>query len=226
MGLLIIIILGAVALYFLSKYVFVGLSPMLLNVIKLVFVALIAVAAYMNYDSIQSKIELEKEIKKRNKVVQTKLEKIRDAQIEYKKLKGEYAGSFNQLLDFLNNDSLIIVYSEGEVPDSLLGQEARALELGIIVRDTTKVPVRQELFKEDFDKIVKDMNIVPYSDGVEFEIAAGEIEKGKVMVKVFEVKTQYKNVYNGLDLKNEGVDLDAYIAVGSMEDPTTNGNWK
>lgn len=226
MGLLIIIILGAVALYFLSKYVFVGLSPMLLNVIKLVFVALIAVAAYMNYDSIQSKIELEKEIKKRNKVVQTKLEKIRDAQIEYKKLKGEYAGSFNQLLDFLNNDSLIIVYSEGEVPDSLLGQEARALELGIIVRDTTKVPVRQELFKEDFDKIVKDMNIVPYSDGVEFEIAAGEIEKGKVMVKVFEVKTQYKNVYNGLDLKNEGVDLDAYIAVGSMEEPTTNGNWK
>ena len=226
MGLLIIIILGAVALYFLSKYVFVGLSPMLLNVIKLVFVALIAVAAYMNYDSIQSKIELEKEIKKRNKVVQTKLEKIRDAQIEYKKLKGEYAGSFNQLLDFLNNDSLIIVYSEGEVPDSLLGQEARALELGIIVRDTTKVPVRQELFKEDFDKIVKDMNIVPYSDGVEFEIAAGEIEKGKVMGKVFEVKTQYKNVYNGLDLKNEGVDLDAYIAVGSMEEPTTNGNWK
>src|SRR5690606_4410576 len=226
MGLLIIIILGAIALYFLSKYVFVGLSPMLLNVIKLVFVALIAVAAYMNYDSIQSKIELEKEIKKRNKVVQTKLEKIRDAQIEYKKLKGEYAGSFNQLLDFLNNDSLIIVYSEGEVPDSLLGQEARALELGIIVRDTTKVPVRQELFKEDFDKIVKDMNIVPYSDGVEFEIAAGEIEKGKVMVKVFEVKTQYKNVYHGLDLKNEGVDLDAYIAVGSMEDPTTNGNWK
>ncbi|KJS05834.1 MAG: hypothetical protein VR77_07195 [Flavobacteriales bacterium BRH_c54] len=226
MGLLIIIILAAVALYFLSKYVLVGLSPMLLNIVKIVFVALIAVAAYMNYDSIQSKIELEKEIKKRNKVVQERLENIRDAQIEYKKIKGEYAGDFNKLLDFLNNDSIVLVYSEGEVPDSLIGQEARALELGIIVRDTTKVPVREELFKENFDKVVKDMNIVPFSDGVEFEIAAGEIEKGKVMVKVFEVKTPYKNVYNGLDLKNEGVDLDAYIAVGSMEEPTTNGNWK
>ncbi len=226
MGLLIIIILAGVALYFLSKYVLIGLSPMLLNVIKIVFVALIAVAAYMNYDSIQSKIELEKEIKKRNQVVQERLENIRDAQIEYKKIKGEYAGDFNKLLDFLNNDSIVLVYSEGEVPDSLIGQEARALELGIIVRDTTKVPVREELFKENFDKVVKDMNIVPFSDGVEFEIAAGEIEKGKVMVKVFEVKTPYKNVYNGLDLKNEGVDLDAYIAVGSMEEPTTNGNWK
>lgn len=226
MGLLIIIILAAVALYFLSKYVLVGLSPMLLNIVKIVFVALIAVAAYMNYDSIQSKIELEKEIKKRNQIVQERLENIRDAQIEYKKLKGEYAGNFNNLLDFLNNDSIILVYSEGEVPDSLIGQEARALELGIIIRDTTKVPVREELFKENFDKVVKDMNIVPFSDGVEFEIASGEIEKGKVMVKVFEVKTPYKNVYNGLDLKNEGVDLDAYIAVGSMEEPTTNGNWK
>ncbi|HEY9081866.1 MAG TPA: hypothetical protein VIN73_00915 [Vicingaceae bacterium] len=226
MGLLIIIILAGVALYFLSKYVFIGLSPMLLNVIKIVFVALIAVAAYMNYDSIQSKIELEKEIKKRNQVVQEHLENIRDAQIEYKKIKGEYAGDFNKLLNFLNNDSIVLVYSEGEVPDSLIGQEARALELGIIVRDTTKVPVREELFKENFDKVVKDMNIVPFSDGVEFEIASGEIEKGKVMVKVFEVKTPYKNVYNGLDLKNEGVDLDAYIAVGSMEEPTTNGNWK
>lgn len=226
MGLLIIIILAAVALYFLSKYVLVGLSPMLLNIVKIVFVALIAVAAYMNYDSIQSKIELEKEIKKRNQVVQERLENIRDAQIEYKKIKGEYAGNFNNLLDFLKNDSIVLVYSEGEVPDSLIGQEARALELGIIIRDTTKVPVREELFKENFDKVVKDMNIVPFSDGVEFEIASGEIEKGKVMVKVFEVKTPYKNVYNGLDLKNEGVDLDAYVAVGSMEEPTTNGNWK
>ena len=226
MGLLIIIILAGIALYFLSKYVLVGLSPMILNIVKIVFVALIAVAAYMNYDSIQSKIELEKEIKKRNQVVQERLENIRDAQIEYKKIKGEYAGDFNKLLDFLNNDSIVLVYSEGEVPDSLIGQEARALELGIIIRDTTKVPVREELFKENFDKVVKDMNIVPFSDGVEFEIASGEIEKGKVMVKVFEVKTPYKNVYNGLDLKNEGVDLDAYIAVGSMEEPTTNGNWK
>ncbi|MBQ21606.1 MAG: hypothetical protein CMD31_12690 [Flavobacteriales bacterium] len=226
MGLLIIIILSGVALYFLSKYVLVGLSPVLLNIVKIVFVALIAVTAYMNYDSIQSKIELEKEIKKRNKVVQERLENIRDAQIEYKKIKGEYAENFNKLLDFLKNDSIVLVYSEGEVPDSLIGQEARALELGIIIRDTTKVPVREELFKENFDKVVKDMNIVPFSDGVEFEIASGEIEKGKVMVKVFEVKTPYKNVYNGLDLKNEGVDLDAYIAVGSMEEPTTNGNWK
>lgn len=226
MGLLIIIILSAVALYFLSKYVLVGLSPMILNIVKIVFVVLIAVAAYMNYNSIQSKIELTAEIKKRNHVVQERLEQIRDAQVEYKKIRGEYASNFTQLIDFLTNDSLIIIYSKGNLPDSLIGQESKAIALGIIIRDTTKIPVREELFKENFDKVVSKINLIPYAEGKEFEMASGEIEKGKVKVKVFEVKAAYKDVYYGLDLKNEGVDLDAFVAVGSMEESTTNGNWK
>lgn len=226
MTILIIVILAAIALYFLSKYVLIGLSPMLLNAVKIVFVVLIAFGAYLNYNAIDSKIKLAEEIKVRNAAVQERLEQIRDAQVEYKKLKGEYAANFTQLIDFLKNDSLIIIYSEGEVPDSLLGQEAKAIELGIIKRDTTKTPVRNELFKENFDKIVSKINIVPFNDGLEFEMANGEIEKGKVKVKVFEAKTSYANVYKGLNVKNEGIDLEAFIAVGSLEEPTTNGNWK
>lgn len=226
MGLLLIILLGAVALYFLSKYVLIGLSPMLLNIVKIVFVVLIVLGAYMNYNAIDSKIKLASEIKTRNAAVQERLEQIRDAQVEYKKLKGEYAANFTQLIDFLKNDSLIIIYSKGNLPDSLLGQEAKAIAMGIIVRDTTKSPVRNELFKENFDEIVSKINLVPFNDGLEFEMANGEIEKGKVKVKVFEAKTSYTNVYKGLDVKNEGLDLDAFIAVGSLEEPTTNGNWK
>lgn len=226
MGLLLIILLGAVALYFLSKYVLIGLSPMLLNIVKIVFVVLIVLGAYMNYNAIDSKIKLASEIKTRNATVQERLEQIRDAQVEYKKLKGEYAANFTQLIDFLKNDSLVIIYSKGNLPDSLLGQEAKAIAMGIIVRDTTKSPVRNELFKENFDEIVSKINLVPFNDGLEFEMANGEIEKGKVKVKVFEAKTSYANVYKGLDVKNEGLDLDAFIAVGSLEEPTTNGNWK
>jgi len=74
MGLLIIIILSAVALYFLSKYVLVGLSPMILNIVKIVFVVLIAIAAYMNYNSIQSKIELTAENKEKLKEISKNLE--------------------------------------------------------------------------------------------------------------------------------------------------------
>lgn len=180
---------------------------------------------YMIYDSIDSKIKLEEEIKRRKEVVIERLEHVKEAQINYKKVRGQYAKSFAQLKDFLQNDSLIIVKAIGEVPDSLLGQESKALEMGIITRDTTKIPVREELFKENFDKIVSDINIIPFSEGTEFSIDAGEVEKGKVKVKVFEVSAPYKEIFKGLKTANEGIDMSAALTIGSMTEPTTNGNW-
>ena len=193
-----LIILFTVGFYFLSSKVLIKQPPMILNIVKVVFLGLIVVVAYMNYDSVQSKIELTQTVKDRNVVVQQRLEQVRDAQVEYKKVRGEYAGSFDQLIDFLKNDSLIQVKAIGEVPDSLLGREAEALAMGIITRDTTKIPVRNVLFAENFDQVVDSMKYVPFSGGKEFVIRAGEIEKGLVKVKVFEVVSYLTDVYSGL----------------------------
>jgi len=226
MGYLIAIILAAIAFYFLSKYVLINLSPLLLNLVKVLFVVGIVAVAYFNYSSIQGKIELEAEIAHRDKVVQNRLNEIKDAQIAFKKEKGFYARDFRQLTHFLTNDSIVIVRAEGEVPDSLIGQEALALEMGIIIRDTSLVPVREKIFVDaDFDEIVKNMPFVPFNDNVEFTINAGEVEKGKVKVKVFEVKVPKRTIYNGLDVENQGLKLDKDMALGSMTEPTTNGNW-
>ena len=181
--------------------------------------------AYLIWDSVDSKIVLTESVATRNKVVQQKLEQIRDAQVEYKKVRGEYAGTFEQLVDFLENDSIVQVKMEGEVPDSLLGKEAEALRLGIIIRDTIKIPVREELFKENFQSFVDSISYIPFSRGEKFTIAAGELEKGKMKVKVFEVKAPITSVFKGLKTDNEGIDMSVFIAIGSMEEPTTNGNW-
>ena len=194
--------------------------------IQAVLILLAAFIAYMIYDSIESKIELEKEIAHRTEVVIDHMEHIKDAQIAFKKNKGYYARDFRQLTHFLENDSLVIVKAIGEVPDSLIGQEALAIEMGIIVRDTSLIPVKDNMFiGEDFDKIIKSMSTIPFSDGKQFEINAGEVEKGKQKIKVFEVKASFKDIFNGMDVKNEGVDLDDFMILGSMTDPTTNGNW-
>jgi hypothetical protein len=194
--------------------------------IQAVLILLAAFIAYMIYDSIESKIELEKEITHRTEVVIDHMEHIKDAQIAFKKNKGYYARDFRQLTHFLENDSLVIVKAIGEVPDSLIGQEALAIEMGIIVRDTSLIPVKDNMFiGEDFDKIIKSMSTIPFSDGKQFEINAGEVEKGKQKIKVFEVKASFKDIFNGMDVKNEGVDLDDFMILGSMTDPTTNGNW-
>jgi hypothetical protein len=220
------ILIGAVGFYFLSQYVLIKQPPMVLNIIKVVLLAAVVLVAILNYNSIQDKIELEKEIAHRNVVVIEHMEHIKDAQVAFKKEKGYYARDFRQLTNFLENDSLIMVKAIGEVPDSLLGQEAKALELGIIIRDTSLIPVRTQIWVgEDFNKIVADMPNIPFSDGKQFSIEAGEIEKNNQKIKVFKVEASYKDIFNGMDVKNEGVDLDKFMTLGSMTEPTTNGNW-
>ena len=221
----VLILVGTVGFYFLSSKVLMKQPPMILNILKVVFVGFIAFVAYMNYDTVQSKIELTETVNLRDNVVKERLEQVRDAQIAYKKVRGEYAGSFDDLINFLKNDSLIQVKAIGEVPDSLLGREAEALAMGIITRDTTKIPVRTELFTENFDQIVDSLMYVPFTNKKQFVIRAGEIEKGLVKVKVFEVVSYMKDIYAGLKTENEGYDLADSLAVGSMTDPTTNGNW-
>lgn len=222
---IVLIILGTVGFYFLSSKVLLKQPPMILNILKVVFIGFIVLVAYMNYNTVQSKIELTQAVKERDMVVRERLEQVRDAQVEYKKVRGEYAASFDQLIDFLKNDSLIQVKAIGEVPDSLLGREAEALAMGIITRDTTKIPVRTLLFTENFDQVVDSMMYVPYSGGKQFVVRAGEIEKGMVKVKVFEVVSYFSDIYRGLKTDNEGYDLTDSLMIGSMNEPTTNGNW-
>lgn len=194
-------------------------------VIQLVLIVASAFMGYLIYDSIDSKIELEKEVRLRKSIVIERLEQIKEAQINYKKVRGEYAKSFDQLKDFLENDSLIVVKAIGVVPDSLLGQESKALAMGIIVRDTSKIAVREELFKDNFQKIVDSLAIIPFSGGTKFSINSGEIEKGKVKVKVFEVTAPYTEIFKGLKTDNEGIDMTQSLILGSMEEPNINGNW-
>lgn len=194
-------------------------------VIQLVLIVASAFMGYLIYDSIDSKIELEKEIKHRKSVVIERLEQIKETQINYKKVRGEYAKSFDQLKDFLINDSIIVVKAIGVVPDSLLGQESKALALGIIVRDTNKIAVREELFKDNFQQVVDSLAIIPFSGGTQFSINSGEIEKGKVKVKVFEIKAPYTEIFKGLKTDNEGIDMTQALILGSMTEPSINGNW-
>ena len=194
-------------------------------VIQLVLIVASAFMGYLIYDSIDSKIELEKEVRLRKGVVIERLEQIKEAQINYKKVRGEYAKSFDQLKDFLVNDSIIVVKAIGVVPDSLLGQEAKALAMGIIVRDTSKIAVREELFKGNFQQVVDSLAIIPFSGGKQFSINSGEIEKGKVKVKVFEITAPYTEIFKGLKTDNEGIDMTQALILGSMTEPSINGNW-
>lgn len=186
-------------------------------------VGLIIIAGVLTYfivAGIQSKIEFRNKAEQRREVVQERLLNIVTAQKEFKNEKGRYAANFDELLYFISSDSLTIIKAIGNVPDSLT--EAKAVELGVVVRDTTQVPATT-IFPEGFN--IQELRVVPFSDGKEFKMKAGEIEKNKVNVNVFEASARLGDVYNGLNTENENINLDDVLQVGSMTEPITSGNW-
>ena len=198
--------------------------------IQLILWPVIIILAWLVYRSPISLKEFQEETNFRKSAVVQDLKDIRTAQIAFKDKYRVYAGDFNSLLSFVKNDSLAVVKAIGETPDSLT--ESEALTAGIISRDTVFVPAYQSIFNLDYldtrDKRfpfdLDKLPTVPFSEEM-FSIEAGNIEKGKVVVQVFEVSTTYTTFLNGLDATNKGIDLNNIIRVGSMSEVSINGNW-
>jgi len=198
--------------------------------IQLILWPVIIILAWLVYRSPISLKEFQEETNFRKSAVVQDLKDIRTAQIAFKDKYRVYAGDFNSLLSFVKNDSLAVVKAIGETPDSLT--ESEALTAGIISRDTVFVPAYQSIFNLDYldtrDKRfpfdLDKLPTVPFSEEM-FSIEAGNIEKGKVVVQVFEVSTSYTTFLNGLDATNKGIDLNNIIRVGSMSEVSINGNW-
>lgn len=185
-----------------------------------IFLPLAFVTAYFSYRSIQAPIEFNQEKKRRYAKVEESLKTIRDWQLAYKSVYRVYANNFDTLIAFVNTDSFPVIQAIGTVPDSLT--ERKALELGIVKRDTIMVSVRDSLFKSDGD--IQQVRIIPYSQNVPFTMEAGLIEKGQVQVPVFEVSALNEHIFDGI--VPEYYDPKEGLKVGSMTDPSTSGNWE
>ncbi|MBL4710208.1 MAG: hypothetical protein JKY48_17390 [Flavobacteriales bacterium] len=178
------------------------------------------IIAYFIYDGIQDKIEFRDMAAARREVVQNRLLNITKAQKQFKQEKGRYSANFPELINFIKTDSLTIIKAIGNVPDTLT--EAEAVEQRIVIRDTSLVPALT-IFPAGF--AIDSIKYIPFSKGNEFQMKADVIEKNKVNVNVFEASAKLEDVYNGLNTKNEAVNLSNLIKVGSLTEPITNGNW-
>ena len=198
--------------------------------IALILILLNIILAYFVYNSINSEVEFQQVAKVRVAENVQKLKDLRQVQIAYKKVNNTYSNNFESLIDFLENDSMAIVKAIGETPDSLT--DAQALELGIISRDTAYVLAKETVFDEAYlssrnEKFPLDLSIlttVPHSDQ-NYSVDAGMVEKGKVVVQVFEISTTYGAVFTGLDAENKSFELGNLLKVGSMDEASLNGNW-
>lgn len=189
----------------------------------------VVVVGYFIYAGVNESISFEKNKSERYAEVVKRLKDIRTYEIAYLNNKKKYADSFDKLVNFLKTDSMIMVVKIGMPPDTL--SEIKALELGLITRDTVKVPLMDTLFQNKKYKL-DDIKYVPNTDKAVFKIGAGEVKTGSgVTVQVFEVSVENTVYLKGLPEKLIR-NLDFYkdfkgLRVGSLDEANNNaGNWE
>ena len=192
--------------------------------IGLVLVAILL--AYLVFDSIRQPVAFENTRRERELKVVQSLKDIRSTQTLFKQTYNRYTASFDSLIEYVRTGELPIVNMIPDPEDTTFTRT---------INDTVGyIKVIDSLFnsRESFD--INSLRIVPFSQDVEFELQAGYIMRGGLKVAVFEAKTPYKSYLWDLDeqrvnnLRAEQEDLDKYagLKVGSMDEPSTSGNWE
>lgn len=202
-------------------------------IIQTLLLLAVVFLTFQIYNSIMEPVRFKQAIDTRELVIKQRLAYIKTLEVEYKKINGIYAASFDTLIDFYNNGIMPLVMKKGTVPDTLT--ELQALELGIITRDTSYIAIKDTLFTKeeafDINKIV----FVPFTHAkVKFTIQAGHVTRANFKIPVFEVRCQMKDylaeieqqelLINEVQLIIEDEKFPGLI-LGSMEEPSTDGNW-
>jgi hypothetical protein len=196
------------------------------TVIKVVLSIIIVVLAYLIYDSIMRPVRFNKATTEREAKVIARLIDLRNSQQFYKRATTRYTGSFDTLVNFL---------ATGEIPVVKMIPDPNDTTFTKTINDTLGyVKVADSLFRNRPNFKLDSIRYIPYSDGIQFELAAGAIDRGGIKVSVFEIRAPYTAYLKGLDrqlvinLTKSKEDIERYpgLKVGSMLEPSTDGNWE
>lgn len=205
------------------------------TVIQIVLMLAIVILGYLVWDSIQSPIRFNREVKVREDATIDKLKDIRTIEVAYKDIYNKFTGSFDTLINFVKHDSFSVVkkdYLPGWDPDTYTEKEG--IKKGLVRVSVSKRSVLDSLFGKGYpiDKI----KFIPYTKHNTFKLGAGEVTTAsKVVVKVFEAYALYDSLLHDLDKQlvtnyiydKEKITKFPGIKVGSLTEATNNaGNWE
>jgi len=190
----------------------------------LLFVAIVVLVFFI-YKGVMKPIDFKTQKESRYEVVIQRLKDIRTAEVAFKSVYRKYTGSFDTLIDFINHDSFPVEYAEGSLDDSL------AVAMGLVVRDTFYVPVRDSIFHADYH--IDSLRYIPFTNGTnEFDLQAGSIMTASLVeVQVFQASALNFDILNGMDRQlivnlNDLTDFPG-LKVGDIDEANNNaGNWE
>src|SRR5690554_6828608 len=189
------------------------------KILSIVFLLVALGLGYMLYESVDSVMEEEKRIARTEARIIEKLRMLREAQIAYQGTNGEYAGSWNDLKNFIEDGRIFIVQRTETTELGDYGAE----EVTVTLDTLGSVNVMDSLFNErkypDFN--LETLAVVPGSEGQQFEFFADKIERSNRQISVFEIRDPDPVNPNRRRNNNERA-----LKVGSRTDASTSGNWE
>lgn len=204
--------------------------------------------------SIQEPVQFNKEKAAREQVAIQRLKDLRDLEVAYKSANGRFSDNIDTLKAFYEEGNLEVVLQIGSQDDSIavartaeLKKQNKKLtnedlyelykkgESHLVFSISTKVPVRDTLFKNRTDFSVDSLGVIPFSGGEKVQIESIVKKVSGVDVPLFEARVPYKALLKGLDnqlrinLDAERENQNRYVGlqVGSISAPNNNaGNWE
>jgi hypothetical protein len=131
-------------------------------------------------------------------------------------------------------DSLMIFLREGEIPIVKKVPDPEDTTFTRTINDTIGyIVVADSLYGSRPYFILDSLPWIPGA-GIMYSLDAGEVTKGGLNVHVFEATADYKKILKGLEeqmivnLIKARKDIDRFpgLKVGSMMEPSTDGNWE
>ncbi len=229
---LLLMILAAVVVAVIVAIFIVKVLPLKLRwMASLLLLAATVLLCVKIYDGIMLPIKFnEEKVVKYTKVV-NRLKIIRDAQLKYYEVNNKYTDDKKGLIKFIETAELALT----ETRDTIIKVNAGG---GIIndvpkkIKDTIGYEPVLKYFK---NRDYKNMFTIPGTNGKEFYIEAGTVEKVEgLVVPTFIAKCKKEEILKGMDDSLVKQELEAaatdqikgrFVSVGSLEEVSTGGNW-
>lgn len=188
----------------------------MIKVVNIVLTLAVFGVGYLLVQTLQEPIKFKAESEKRDALVIDKLTYIKDLQLAFKDENGHFASTFDSLGLFLANDSMKITKIIGDRDQ--LDAEGNAMEVRY---EITKIPVKDTLANPLY--AATDLASVPGVEGEKFDIETRMLERGRIMVPVYEIGVGYDRMFKGL--KEKYIDKSQTRKIGSLYEANYNGNW-
>lgn len=228
------IILAVVATFGLA-YLIVKYLPLKYKwMVSIVLVVLGTFLVFKIYDGIMKPINFNKDKRVKYVKVIQHLKIIRDAELAFYKVNGNYTANKEGLIQFIDSAKFAITEVRDTVIQVNKGSKWQPLMVDVEKRIVDTIGY-EPILKSFEDKDYKNMFNVPGVEGKQFELVIGLVEKiAGLQVPVFEARTEKKDLLIGMDIslvkqEMEAIESDQikgeYVSVGSLNEVTTGGNW-